>query len=216
MARTFSWLVAFFLVIGAGVAQGLRTDRWSLSSEPAASAAKLDGLPLTLGDWDATDEKMEATEKDLAEIADYKLRTYTNKVTHKSVKILIMCGRPGPIAVHTPDVCFGGAGYKVIGERRQTVKLPGDLPQAEFMTARFVRTGGAEEQRLRILWAWSTDGAWSAPDDPRWKFARSPALFKLYVMCDPGGSDEVQDTDPSLSLLRLLLADLYTRLAPAS
>jgi hypothetical protein len=215
MVRTFPWLLAFSLVIAAGVAQGLRTDRWSLSSEPAASAAKLDGLPLRLGDWEGTDEKMDATAKDLAEIADYKQRTYRNKAG-KSVKILIMCGRPGPIAVHTPDVCLGGAGYKVIGERTQTLKLAGNLPQAEFRTAQFVRSGGPEEQRLQILWAWSTDGTWSAPDDPRWKFAPSSALFKLYVICEPVRSDELPDAAPSLSLVRLLLTDLHTRLAPDS
>jgi hypothetical protein len=35
-----------------------------------------------------------------------------------------------------------------------------------------------------VRWAWTTDGAWIAPDNPRWQFAgqlRAPVLYKVYV-----------------------------------
>ena len=28
---------------------------------------------------------------------------------------LILCGRPGPVSIHTPDVCYRGLGYEPTG-----------------------------------------------------------------------------------------------------
>ena len=38
--------------------------------------------------------------------------------------------------------------------------------------------------RVRVRWAWTTDGTWVAPDNPRWQFAsqlRAPVIYKVYV-----------------------------------
>ena len=32
------------------------------------------------------------------------------------VGVLLLCGRPGPVSVHTPDLCFPGAGFQEAGE----------------------------------------------------------------------------------------------------
>ena len=39
-------------------------------------------------------------------------RRYRNPRTGESVSVLLVCGRGGPISVHTPDVCYAGAGYR--------------------------------------------------------------------------------------------------------
>jgi hypothetical protein len=195
---------------------GWRTDRWSLSNEPGASAAKLDGLPKKLGDWEwqGKEEEMGSEELGLAEIAGYKLRTYSHP-SGRVAQVLVTCGRPGPISVHTPDVCMRGAGFEPGSETRKSLKLKEGLRDAELMVARFEReTGPAMAQRLRIFWAWSADGNWSTPENPRLTFARYPALFKLYVTCDLPPPDEKNDV--YLDLISRLLNDLHDRLAPAS
>ena len=35
---------------------------------------------------------------------------------------------------------------------------------------------------LRVLWAWSTGGAWEAHDNPRLAYPTQPVLYKLYVV----------------------------------
>jgi hypothetical protein len=215
MMRYLAWLIAFLLVLSAGVAQGWLTDRWSLSNEPAASAAKLDGLPMQLGEWEGTDQAMDSDELALAEIVGYKLRSYRHLPTGRVAKVLIACGRPGPLAVHTPDVCLSGMGFVKDSEKLYTPPKEG-WPEAKFKVGLFVREAGPTKQHQRIFWSWSADGNWSVPDNPRLTFARCPALFKLYVSYPLARPDELRDTDPYLELIRLLLIDLHDRLALAS
>jgi hypothetical protein len=57
--------------------------------------------------------------------------------------------------------------------------------------------------RVRIRWAWSTDGTWIAPDSPRWQFAKQlnavPVLYKLYVATPLPELDEgrTHEDDPA-------------------
>jgi hypothetical protein len=46
--------------------------------------------------------------------------------------------------------------------------------------------------RIRTYWGWSNDGIWKAPDYPRYQFAGSQVLDKLYVIrpVTPSDSDE--------------------------
>jgi hypothetical protein len=212
MTRSLPWVVAFLLVASAGAVHGWRTDRWSISDEPAASAAKLEGLPLSLGDWRGTEEEMDAEQRELAEITGYKLRVYQFK--NRVVRVMIACGRPGPISVHTPDVCMGGAGFEIGGESTETIDLGNGLT-SELRMGRFRRDVGPQTVQQRILWSWSTDGTWIAPESPRWNFARAPALYKLYLTYDLPRPDEPIDA-VFKDFLKLLLLDLHARLARAS
>jgi hypothetical protein len=219
MLRLLPWIVAFVLVVGAGVVQGLHTDRWMNSPDLAVADAKLEGLPMTFGEWEGKDRVMEASQKDLAEIVGYKMRTYRHKGTGAEVQVLIMFGRPGPIAVHSPDICFRGLGYKPSGEK--TTNPCKELPAMEFKTARFEIKDAAEPNPAqRVYWGWTTDGNWSAPNDTRRTFASYRALFKMYVMWNEFGNEKFKDLadkeKDQRQLLYLLLKDLHTRLASGS
>ena len=53
---------------------------------------------------------------------------------------------------------------------------------------------------MRVRWAWTTDGAWIAPDNPRWQFAsqlRVPMIYKVYIATSlpDGEGGEAQDDD---------------------
>src|ERR1051326_387735 len=114
MSRTLSLLGAIAIILSSGVAAGLMTDRWGTSREPAASAEKVKLVPKVIGDWEGVDGK-ELPAQDLAigKIEGYLTRNYVNRNTGASVQVLLLCGRPGPIGVHTPDVCFVGAGHEL-------------------------------------------------------------------------------------------------------
>ena len=165
---------------------------------------------MTLGDWEGhsvpTDERQFAQ----AEALGYFVREYVHKRTGQQITVMLVCGRPGPISLHTPDVCYLGAGYGVVGEREQ-YRME-DAPGAEFTTARFAKQGVAPNP-LRMLWAWSDRGPWQAPVVPRLTFARSTVLYKVYVIRRLANQDEPLRGDPCLDFLRVLMPELQARLS---
>ena len=107
--------------------------------------------------------------------------------------------------VHTPDLCYSGAGYEMVGEpARARIATAGAA--AAFWSARFRKSGPAGDSALRIHWAWSTGAAWEAPERPRWRFAGAPFLYKLYIVRD--ATADGPEGDPSLPFLQAFLPDL--------
>src|SRR5947209_18409507 len=104
MARICPFLTAVAALVACGVVHGLWTDRWARAPEPAAAAARLDALPLTLGDWDG--EALPVEPGSLGAVSGYLYRQYVNRRNGDEVSVFLVCGRPGPVAIHTPDVCY--------------------------------------------------------------------------------------------------------------
>jgi hypothetical protein len=194
MFRSLNLLAALLLLLGTGLVHGLWTNRWMQSNEPQASAARLDSVPLDFGEWHGKDITINPTALAIGEIVNYKQRQYVNLRTGDEFTILVVCGKPGAISVHTPEVCFPGAGFKMVGEPRSVSLAGGEgNPDSEFKTARFLRQNSPDNTEMEAFWAWTTDGHWQAPNYPRWTFGRYPALYKLYVIrkiSSKGGSPE--------------------------
>ena len=98
-----------------------------------------------------------------------------------------MNGRPGPVATHTPEVCYGASGY-LVGTKKA---VPMDTKGApgQFWTSVAVKTKVTDELRVRIYWAWNAGQGWVASADARQQFPRFryPVLHKLYVVRDLSG-----------------------------
>jgi len=98
--------------------------------------------------------------------------------------ISFISGIPGSVATHTPDVCYPGSGYKTLrGPRKETLALP-DGRAGEVYVADFEKKTQTKFDRVRVRWAWTTDGTWAAPENPRWEFAsqlRARCSTRLYV-----------------------------------
>jgi hypothetical protein len=215
MLRILVIVTAGGLVIGPALLQGLWTGRWSGSRELEAAAARLERVPLTVGDWQGEPAELDDREVKQAELAGHVTRRYQNRRTGSVVAVVVMCGRPGPVSVHTPDVCYRGAGYGLSGPPLRFAPDPGGIP-AEFWTVKFRRKKPVGGSRRRIFWAWNADGRWQAPDNPRLTFARFPALYKLYVIRELSGDDEPLEEDPCKDLMQQLLPELDKVLFPAA
>jgi hypothetical protein len=185
------------------VVHGLWTDRWRTGEEPAAWAARLADVPRTIGDWQGQDVPVDARSLQVAEVSGCLARTYVDRRTGAAVEVVLVCGRPGPIAVHTPDVCLRGSGHSLVAAPVKYGAAP-----AEFWTARFRKAEAATPTYLRIFWAWNAGGGWQASASPRLDFARHPALYKLYVVRVQAGPEESLDRDPCTGFLPLLLPEL--------
>ncbi len=205
MLRLLPPLAAAVLIVVVGVVHGFWTDRWVPAAEPRQAAERLATIPMTIGDWDGKDPDKPG--EVVPGVVGSLQRRYTNRVTGAVVMIALVCGRPGPVSIHTPESCYTASGYQ-LGTRSPFAVVPG----ADFWTADAVRIKASEETRLRLFWAWNDGQGWSAPDDARPVFARSPVLHKLYVLHELNSLDEPVKDDPALAFLRALLPELDARL----
>ncbi len=194
----------------AGFVHGLWTGRWEHSTALEDAVTALRGVPAELGPWKGTAINLDATQMERAGAAGFVSRSYKDETRRAAVSMLLMCGRSGPVSVHTPEVCYDGAGYEMVGEPvEHPVKLGPLGTQARFRTVVMQKSDTAVPSYLRIFWAWSVPGQpWAAPANARAAFARQPALYKLYVIREVASPDELLDDDPAVAFIQRLLPEL--------
>lgn len=193
--------VALIAFVAYGVAEGLWTNRWFASAALEEATARLKNVPAKIGDWEGTDREIDPRHVAQAEMTGYVNRRYVNRATGADVTVLLVCGKPGPTALHSPEVCYPGAGFNPAGER---AKQPMDGRSDDFWVGQFQKTTPNPEA-LRIFWAWNGAGAWRAAEWPRVEFGRHAALYKLYVIRSLWAGDEPLAEDPSLDFMRQFL-----------
>lgn len=207
-------VLCLVVVAAAGVVYGIQTDRWGPSSQLEHALSRLPRLPSVIGDWQGEDVPHDAAELDRAGgIKGAVFRNFRNARTRDSVSTLVVCGRGGPISVHTPDICYAGAGYRQLTDA-EVREVAVDGHKHAFWVARFGKPGVGATQ-LEIYWAWSRDGqSWEAPANPRMALARLPALYKFYVVRHfvPGSREENVDT--CREFLQRALPEYAAALAP--
>lgn len=217
MLRILPVLSAFVLLVASGISHRVWTGSWTVTDEPSLSAARLAQVPTSLGDWVGTDMEVDARQLARAEAAGHLARRYVQRRTGAEVSVFIICGRPGPVSVHTPDICYGGIGFRVAGTASPyNVEGDTETPSAEFIRANFVKADPVAPARLRIYWAWKAGRGWKAPANPRLTFGGSPALYKLYVVYRAVPGAELPEHDPCQDFMHDLLPELEKVLSPAS
>ncbi len=214
MARLFASLsgawrllpvgAALALLLAGGVVHGLWSNRWGGDADLEEAAARLAGVPRVVGDWEGTEHALDAERLTRAEAAGHLFRLYRDG-DGGAVSVLLLSGRFGPLSVHTPDLCYGGAGYEMVGAAvRHELRLD-DGRTAEVWAARFHKPQSPADPPLRVLWSWSAGEGWRAPKWPRWEFRMKPVLFKLYVAREMERLNEPLAGDPGLAFLRAWL-----------
>jgi hypothetical protein len=196
-------LAAAAVLVGAAVVHGNRTDRWGTPADLQAAVDRLQAVPLTVGDWDGVATELPKEQVAAANVAGYVSRKFTHRYDRTVVNLLILCGRPGPVAVHPPEVCYGANGFAMGPVQAEAVGDAAALWQTDF-----TRGTGATVEKLRVRWAWNDGRGWAASGSPRTDFARSPLLYKMYLVRSlPAKADDATPA-PELDLLKQLLPAL--------
>jgi hypothetical protein len=208
MLRILPLIVGGAVLLVSGLVNGLMTSRWSVSEELHTASARLEALPMKLGDWEGQSYQMDERQLTVAEAAGHLSRRYTHRRTGAEISLLVLAGRGGPMVVHRPEVCYVASGFVQVGTAEKW-QGPAESPLSgsSFWAARFSRPG-ADPQPLRILYAWGTEGDWEAADNPRLKYSRLPALYKIYLVRRLARPDESLDKDPSLDFLQVVVPEL--------
>lgn len=209
MLRLLPLIVGGTALVAGGVVHGLWTDRWGASLAMRSAADRLPAVPLVVGDWNGEPTEMDEQQLRVANVVGHLSRRYVQRGGNAELRVLLLCGRPGPLAAHRPEICYAGAGFELEGGRDQWAN-----PAGEFWTARFAKPG-PEMESLRIFWAWGTGGQWSADDDPRSHYSPATPLYKLYVIRRLARPDELLDQEPAARFLQAFLPELQKCLGTA-
>jgi hypothetical protein len=202
---------AMLLFVVTAVVQGIWTDRWNGKQDLQKALAKLDHAPLSAGTWTGRLAELDAEMLDRARrvgIDGSIRREFRRTPDGQNVSTILMCGRFGPLSVHTPDICYAGAGYVILGLPTRVDIPRSDDREATFWTARFHKPKSPEAVPLRLFWGWNSGDGWKAPDNPRWTFRMKPVLYKLYVAREMGSLDDPLKSDPGLAFLQSWLPEL--------
>jgi hypothetical protein len=203
MLRILPVVLALPLVVAYGVAEGLWTDRWSVSPELVQAQERLDRVPLTVGPWQGEEVGLDERTVRQAELRGHILRRYVNRETGEVLTVMAVCGRPGPVAVHSPEVCYGGAGFTPVKARkRHAVEAEGLSGSAELWAERYHKAGAAIPEQLQVYYGWNAGQGWQAVESPRISFAPARALYKLYVVRNLPQLAEPAEKDPIPGFLK--------------
>ena len=206
--RIHAFLAAIGVLLASGIAYHLLAKDTAQLDDAAARVAL---APKVIGDWHGQDEIGEDRSFEQAGAKGYWMRTYVNQKTRTSVLVILMCGRSGKMAVHTPEVCYGGAGYEL---RDQSSVCT--INDENFWTAQFAKKG-VTPTSLRLYWSWNARGKWEASPAPRWQFRGEPFLYKLYVSRDISAAPNVApQADAAAVFLRSFLPELDGALFPST
>jgi hypothetical protein len=206
--------VVLTLLISGGAA-GFLNGRWGSSHVLREAVARLDRVAVApSADWDVQEQELSEREMVVAEVDGYIARRYVHRRTGVIVSILLVCGRPGPISVHTPEVCYMGAGYTP-ASAPQVYEVPAAEP-CRFLVRDFQKRNAASPTRLRIFYAWGLEGRWLSPSTPRLTFAGKPSLYKLYVVRQMTSANEPVDQGPTAALLTELIPQFQKALFSSS
>jgi uncharacterized protein DUF3485 len=206
MSRLLPLGLVLIVVTASGTVHGLWSGRWNVLDGPERAAARLAQMPLTVGDWDGRIGELDERQMEVADLSGDCVCEYVNRRTGTVVSTLLVCGRPGPVSVHTPEICYVGNGYDLM--RPRYLFRDASLAGAELWVYDFYKPQASTPDRLRIFCAWTTKGTWSAPENPRLIFFREPALYKLYVTRKMLQAEEPLEDDPAVDFLKVFLPQL--------
>lgn len=214
--------VAVAMIVTTAVVQGHWTERWqpTVSEQLRGFVAALPNIPLSLGDWDGESlTKTSQRELTAAGAAGHLSRSYRNPRTGSALSVFLISGPSREVAIHTPDACYPGAGFRQEGK---PVKVDlkyttpaGQAATAELTTVVFFKEEPTGVQRLRLYWSWNAHDKWESPEWPRVRFGGRTALNKLYLIC-PEPTARAPEESPAIEFAQLFLPAVDGQLFPAA
>ncbi|QDV26810.1 exosortase-associated EpsI family protein [Aureliella helgolandensis] len=209
----FQFLLATVLCIGLTIASsfayGWLDGRWANQPDLQAAASQLDRIPAQLGTWMLVeDRELEPNAQQLLRCYGYANRIYRNSETGDQVTVAVLMGPRGPIAVHTPEICYSGQGVEAEGER-QSVSITTNK-QNHALWGLTMLSKVDLQPSLEVLYGWSDGGPWQAAEQPR--YWMTDRLYKLQIAGPPateaGGSPTTDFLELFLEQVAPLLSGL--------
>jgi hypothetical protein len=186
--RQFSGLVLIMLTLASAGLHGILDGRWSSARDLRKQGARLAELPERCGDWRLADKQtLDEGAAALLRCFGSEVRVYRHTQTDAAITVALLFGPRGPIAVHTPEICYSSVGTTQTGTRQARSLTTADGLQRLWMVQ--FSQGQTPEPALEVWYGWSDGGPWQARDYPR--FWPTDALYKIQI-AGPVGEDADQ------------------------
>ncbi len=203
-------VIVAVLVVGT-LLEGKFSDRWgkAQSARLDAYTVNLNKVPRNFGHWIGVDDEVTEQKQKEFEASNCSgciSRTYRNR-DGQVVNVYLVTGSARHVTIHTPDWCYVGAGYDIIGGEPQqyTDAESGMDPPPEYLAAFFQKETPIDTNRICIFWAFSDDGIWRGPRMPKPTYAGKSALYKIYMITDLDSVGQEVSKNPSIDFAREFL-----------
>lgn len=182
----------------------------------AAAAQLQEPLPQRIGNWQmfGPEQQLGDDEQRMLQCRAYVYRIYEHVQTGDVISVALLLGPTGPIAVHTPEICYSSRDYSISDDRRETAIEDADHVAHTFWEIR-ATPNQAGPLPLRVLYGWTTGAAWEATRRPRFAFGGSPYLYKLQLTGPVTADSPPSEFDPCQDFLAQFLAQAGPRLIDA-
>ena len=206
MLRAIPFILAAIVIVGLTVVEGSISERWvDQNIQALYCASLLEEVPNRVGDWTGKDDETSAEVLLVAGAEGYVSRQYKNS-KDQSVALWLIVGHARDTAVHTPDSCYPASGFKQTQDNTAYL-AEYDGIKTKFWTATFKFDDGVTSNTNRVFWTWfkpNPDGTveWVAPDNPRFKFGSTRALYKMYFTANVKDPDQEAEESVCLEFAR--------------
>lgn len=180
---TFGCLMA--LTIASAAASGVFANRWGTSQSLAKAAERLALLPDQIGPWEKFAEKeLDSETLEILECAGSLVRSYRHRANpNRVVRMALLAGPPGPLSVHTPEICYSARDYTI--ERAAShFSVAGVGSLRHELWSMTLKGNDVEGQALEVAYAWNAGDGWQAPREARFSFGGQRCLYKIQVAAD--------------------------------
>ena len=175
-------IVAMLLLVGGAFVHGRFTNRWGQAADTLDAAKILESLPKEVDQWQVRDEiPLGASALSILQCEGFVNRIYFNRTSGEMLGVTVLLGPPGPMTVHTPEICFPSRDYLQAGQPERLSLRQGEADLGDFYRVMF-RPTSPSGTSLEVLYGWHDGQAWQAPDTPRFAFGGRPHLFKIQIV----------------------------------
>ena len=184
MKSTFLMVLGGALVamtVAAGIVHGRWTNRWGHRPNIESAGIRLEQLPMDIGDWHSDqNDALDPVVAGLLQCAGSVNRVYENQKSGDKVSVAVLLGPSGPIAVHTPEICYSSIDYQIAQDRSRWTMAEADQPGDEFWDLR-MQGNDVAASPIRVLYGWTKEKFWNATENPRFSYGGSSYLYKLQL-----------------------------------
>lgn len=209
-----------FLIVTLCFYEGMYLkDRWG---EPGAEAEEMGkrfkSVPKDIGngEWIGQDMPVDEQNRKTAGAVKYVSRHYRNEKSGREVRLWLIVGHSRDICRHTPNVCYPNAGFRQESPQiRYEVPMEGKDP-AQFFTAKFIKENALGRVAERVFWAWNhpDTNKWEAPENPRFHYGLSRALYKVYFTSNVQANEKTVDDNLAAEFAKVMLPEIDKALFP--
>jgi Protein of unknown function (DUF3485) len=195
-------LIAVGVTFTTALLHGRWTNRWGTPAAQVEAQAVLAGLPHDFGPWRLVEsDPLPAAARGILQCSGETQGVYENQETGERVMFTLLLGPPGPMSVHTPEICYGSLDHVPLADR-QRITIDESTGKDTVWMVQFHDLHELQGNITRVYYSWSESTNWNAVEEPRIQFGGGPYLFKLQLLVRLPEEAAVETQDPGRGMLR--------------